>query len=579
MKHNKSASTKGKTRRSALKRLAMLTMLVAACWLLSACYVDQDPVTDASNGLDLGDGGQTFENVITPTPTASPTPAATERNWEDWTFGEEEISTNPPSNVVTSTPSTGSSALSGLTTSGNVSTQTVVTNSPTPTPTPTPASSSSSATLKTGSSGSAVKQLQQRLKDLKYYTGSVDGVYGSGTEQAVRAFQAANGLNVDGKAGKYTQEKVYSASAVPASSTNTSSSSSSSSSNTSNSSTTTQNQYTNGETNIYLELGDTGAQVKYMQNRLIVLGYLTGTADGTFGETTQAAVIAFQERNSIYADGIAGPTTLSKLYSSSARKASAVVGNLGSLREGMNGDAVRALQRNLKSLGYYTGSVDGDYGSGTVAAVTAFQQAYGLNVDGIAGKATQNAIIAAVNGDTTPSGGGGTGGGSSSSTSPSVYGVKASSNGYSTLSASSGSSANITALQQNLEAQGYNCGGADGNYGTMTQNAVEAFQRARGLRVTGMAGPTTQRLLYGGTAESGSYSKLELGDSGSAVERLQYALYELKYYDGNITGKYDAATQSAVMVFQECNGLAIDGVAGQDTQRRLFSSAALPCNI
>ena len=109
--------------------------------------------------------------------------------------------------------------------------------------------------------------------------------------------------------------------------------------------------------------------------------------------------------------------------------------------------------------------------------------------------------------------------------------------------------------------------------------AVEAYQRAAGLRVTGMAGPTTQRLLYGGTSESGSYSKLDVGSTGSAVKRLQYALYELKYYDGDISGTYDTVTQNAVMVFQELNGLSIDGVAGQQTQQKLFSSNAVPCSI
>ena len=94
-----------------------------------------------------------------------------------------------------------------------------------------------------------------------------------------------------------------------------------------------------------------------------------------------------------------------------------------------------------------------------------------------------------------------------------------------------------------------------------------------------MAGPSTQRLLSGGIKEPGSYSKLQRGSSGSSVQRLQYALYELKYYDGNITGEYDSATETAVMNFQEVNGLYIDGIAGQDTQRKLFSSNAVPSNI
>ena len=306
-----------------------------------------------------------------------------------------------------------------------------------------------------------------------------------------------------------------------------------------------------------------------------MLGYLTGTADGQYGETTTAAVKAFQKRNDIYADGIAGPTTLAKLYSSSAKKASSVVAHLGSLKQGMNGSAVRTLQKNLKTLGYYSGSVDGDYGDGTTAAVKSFQTAFGLTADGVAGKGTLNAIERALNGGLSGSSGSSSGG----KNSPENYGKTASSNGYTTLATSSSTKSEVTALQAALNATGYYAGNSDGVYGAGTEDAVKKYQRAKGLRVTGMAGPSTQRLLYGGTSESGSYSKLQLGSSGSSVKRLQYALYELKYYDGDITGTYDSATENAVMVFQDVNGLYIDGIAGQDTQRRLFSSNAKPCDI
>ena len=60
------------------------------------------------------------------------------------------------------------------------------------------------ASYKKGSSGAVVTQIQTKLKSWGYYTGSVDGVYGSGTERAVRAFQQKNGLAVDGKAGTQT---------------------------------------------------------------------------------------------------------------------------------------------------------------------------------------------------------------------------------------------------------------------------------------------------------------------------------------------------------------------------------------
>ena len=55
-----------------------------------------------------------------------------------------------------------------------------------------------------GSNGTVVTQIQTKLKSWGYYTGSVDGVYGSGTERAVRAFQQKNSLTVDGKAGDQT---------------------------------------------------------------------------------------------------------------------------------------------------------------------------------------------------------------------------------------------------------------------------------------------------------------------------------------------------------------------------------------
>ena len=60
------------------------------------------------------------------------------------------------------------------------------------------------ASYKKGSSGAVVTQIQTKLKSWGYYTGTVDGIYGSGTERDVRAFQQKNGLTVDGKAGDQT---------------------------------------------------------------------------------------------------------------------------------------------------------------------------------------------------------------------------------------------------------------------------------------------------------------------------------------------------------------------------------------
>lgn len=63
-------------------------------------------------------------------------------------------------------------------------------------------------TYKKGSSGAVVSQIQTKLKNWGYYDGDVDGIYGSATERAVRAFQRKNGLTADGKAGVQTLEAL-----------------------------------------------------------------------------------------------------------------------------------------------------------------------------------------------------------------------------------------------------------------------------------------------------------------------------------------------------------------------------------
>lgn len=60
------------------------------------------------------------------------------------------------------------------------------------------------ATSKFGSSGEEVRQIQSKLKSWGFYSGSIDGVYGSQTVEAVKKFQRKNGLTADGVAGEKT---------------------------------------------------------------------------------------------------------------------------------------------------------------------------------------------------------------------------------------------------------------------------------------------------------------------------------------------------------------------------------------
>lgn len=67
-----------------------------------------------------------------------------------------------------------------------------------------------------------------------------------------------------------------------------------------------------------LNMGSRGTYVRILQQKLIDMGYLTGEADGIYGNQTRDAVLAFQQRNDLEADGIAGRMTLDKLYNDPA---------------------------------------------------------------------------------------------------------------------------------------------------------------------------------------------------------------------------------------------------------------------
>ena len=63
------------------------------------------------------------------------------------------------------------------------------------------------------------------------------------------------------------------------------------------------------------------------------------------------------------------------------------------LRYGMSGSDVKALQQRLAALKYYPGTVDGTFGAYTLEAVWAFQEVQGLRVDGVVGPATGSALV------------------------------------------------------------------------------------------------------------------------------------------------------------------------------------------
>ena len=222
--------------------------------------------------------------------------------------------------------------------------------------------------LRKGATGSAVKDLQTKLKKLGFYNAYVDGSYGDTTVAAVKAFQKEYNLTADGVAGSETLKKLDSA-------------------------------YKNADSDKddgSLRKGATGSAVKNLQTKLKKLGFYNASIDGDYGDTTVAAVKAFQKKYNLTADGVAGSETLKKLDSAYKNADSNTSTDDDSLRKGATGTAVKTLQTNLKKLGFYTAYVDGSFGATTESAVKAFQRKYGLTADGVAGSATLKKIESAV---------------------------------------------------------------------------------------------------------------------------------------------------------------------------------------
>lgn len=129
--------------------------------------------------------------------------------------------------------------------------------------------------------------------------------------------------------------------------------------------------------------------VRALQRRLVASGYTPGPIDGRYGPMTDRAVIRFQSEHGLQVDGIAGPRTMAALDSAPL----VLRPGAGYVRGGS--PPVRVLQRHLAAAGFSPGPVDGRFGPATERAVTRFQAARRLTVDGIAGPQTLDHLRAA----------------------------------------------------------------------------------------------------------------------------------------------------------------------------------------
>ncbi len=135
--------------------------------------------------------------------------------------------------------------------------------------------------LRYGHTGYSVRVLQTELSKLSHYFGTIDGVYGPKTQEAVRNFQRSANIKADGVAGPNTLSKL--------------------------SDTTKQLKPKT------LTMGDRGPEVEALQLKLSKLSYYNGKVDGIFGKITKSAVEAYQKRNKLESNGVANDQTLQHL--------------------------------------------------------------------------------------------------------------------------------------------------------------------------------------------------------------------------------------------------------------------------
>jgi len=272
----------------------------------------------------------------------------------------------------------------------------------------------------------AIPLIQQRLMDLGYMEeDEPTATYGAVMKASVQKFERKSGFEMDGILTQFEYDLLMSDSAQ----------------------------------NYSVSLGAEGTDVGELQTRLLELGYLENVT-GEFGIYTEQAVEAFQKKNGLTIDGTIGRDTYELLYSDQALA--------NALSFGDQSEEIKTYQARLKELGYFSGEINGYFGSDMVTAIKAFQNKNGLIADGAIGSVTSAALI-------------------SENAQPCAYALGDSGDG-------------VMAIQQRLVSLNY-MSGATGYFGEHTETAVKRFQQQNGLSVDGRVGSKTSSVLFSDSAK------------------------------------------------------------------------------
>lgn len=371
-------------------------------------------------------------------------------------------------------------------------------------------------TLRFRDKGDEVSKLQTALTLLGYYDGEIDGVFGKGTLSAVKAFQKAQSLTVDGLAGTKTQASLTALTGITFESQDE----------------TTEDptipelpSETTKPSGLFVEdyrtmqYGTSGPRVRVLQRSLLALGFSV-SVDGHYGKETFAAVKAFQTVVGLTVDGKAGAKTLAKLEAYFDDDGNCTSGPIAgnkpatpevdpdaptygiperTLRYGDKGLDVKYAMQRLYDLEYYSKKVDEIFGAGMLSAVKAFQKKNGLTADGVIGAKTIAVLFSSA-----------------------AYGANdlvpqpddEVEEGRTLIKGMSGD--DVKAVQTRLKALGYYTGKLDGKFGANTLAAVRSFQARNALTVDGKVGPRTLAKLNSSSAVPAKSGAIIIPSPGAA---------------------------------------------------------------
>lgn len=358
--------------------------------------------------------------------------------------------------------------------------------------------------LREGSSGPNVKKMQDFLNRIRVNYPAIpsipnpNGVFGPETTAAVRAFQRAFNMTVDGIIGRQTWFRISFIFVAVAKLAEL----------------TSEGQRIGiglrPPTSV-LRMGSRGKDVLELQFLLSFISrYFPSIPsviqDSVFGSGTRDSVIQFQRQFGLTADGIVGPATWNRLYSvyrDIEKEAPAPPGPNQPIppvapgippypgfliRNGSSGDAVRTIQTALNTVAPYVPgipplTVDGVFGNITQNAVMVFQRQFGLTQDGIVGPITWNRLMnEAAKGGTEPP------------VTPPIPPNIPPFPGFNISLGASGT--HVRTVQQAINRVASRVPSIlhlseDGVFGPITRSSVMAFQRHFGLTQDGIVGPVT----------------------------------------------------------------------------------------